>query len=511
MAKIAFTGLTANSFATLKHQWTGAGDEFIEVAEDRARQELTGLARAADVYLIGEEVGNPIKLAQTAHAMDSYLSVLILNDSKSFAKIRQALLFTPFIGNTVKSLSNEIASGLATATQDAILRTRQRRNYIKLTTAPTFSQPGTHLYEDVKSEYLDKFLEEAPIGAVLMTEKGLILAVNRHATEILGSTEKQLIGAPFHMLFTGNNREYTEQLFNSDQHSSTTFTIERNVFQRQILEIRLAQITIKDRVPYRLGLISDLTDKVVAQQKVEQQVEELKRINEQLTSAVSDLDAFVYTASHDLKAPIANIEGLLALIRRKTTASSDPQLDKLFGMVDVSIGRFLDTIKDLSKVALIHQKETDDVEALDPVQMIEEVQALIYETIISTEARISIDTALGFKIRFSKSKFRSIILNLLSNALKYRSTERSPHIQISIKPVPGYCLLSIQDNGLGIPLSKQDKIFSMFKRLHSHVEGRGIGLFIVKRIIETTGSKIEIESTEGAGSTFHLYLKEQRA
>ncbi|AHM63246.1 PAS/PAC sensor signal transduction histidine kinase [Flammeovirgaceae bacterium 311] len=496
--------------AILRHLLAETNDEFVEIEEDAARETLVYQAKAADVYLIGEMVGNPIKLAQTAHSLDNYLSVLIINDSRSFSKIKQALLFTPFLGNNVQSLSSEVAGGLASATRDAILKTQQRRNYVRLKTAPALSRPNTHIYEDIKSEYLDKFLQEAPIGAVLMTEKGLILAVNRYATKVLGTTEKELIGAPFTSLFEKAQQIQLAELFDSLEHTTDHLTLERNHHQAQVLEIRLARITIKNRVPYRLGLVTDVTEKVVAQKKVEHQVEELQKINQQLTRAVSDLDAFVYTASHDLKAPIANIEGLISLIRKKSTAAeTDSQLQHLFTMVDVSIDRFQSTIKDLTEVALIHKQQEEEEAFIEAEVVIEEVQSLIQKMIDNAGASIRVDCPPGFMLRFSKSKFRSIIYNLLTNALKYSSPHRKPNIIIKLSRQGAYALLSIEDNGLGIPADKKDKVFSMFKRLHSHIEGSGIGLFIIKRIVESTDSKIEVESEEGVGSTFRVYLKEK--
>ncbi|WP_224995693.1 ATP-binding protein [Cesiribacter sp. SM1] len=514
MARIAYTGLTASSIEALRH---GLADttqeaetgEFIEICENTAREELAQQARAADVYLIGEEVDNPIKLAQMAHAIDSYLSVIIVNDSKSFSKIKQALLFTPFIGNNVQSLASEIGTGLASATQNAILKTQQRRNYVRLKTAPALQQPNAHIYEDIKSEYLDKFLQEAPIGAVLMTEKGLILAVNRYATRVLDNTEKQLIGAPFSSLFGAAQQKQLAKLFGQDQSSTEQLTIERNSHQTQVLEISFAQITIKNRVPYRLGLITDITDKVLAQQKVEHQLVELQKINHQLSRAVNDLDAFVYTASHDLKAPIANIEGLITLIRKKSD-TTDPALQHLFAMVDVSIDRFLATIKDLAEVAQIHKKHTDEDIQTNAFEVIGEVQTLIHKMIESAGATIQLDCPPKLSLSFPKSKFRSIIYNLLTNALKYGAPNRKPLIKIKVERSGDYTMLSVEDNGLGIPADKKDNIFSMFKRLHTHVEGSGIGLFIIKRIVESTDSRIEVESEEGFGSTFRVYLKEQR-
>jgi signal transduction histidine kinase len=104
---------------------------------------------------------------------------------------------------------------------------------------------------------------------------------------------------------------------------------------------------------------------------------------------------------------------------------------------------------------------------------------------------------------------RSIVYNLLSNAIKYRSPDRPPVVRVHCRPEGEYSELSVSDNGLGLDLSadKREKLFAMFKRLHNHVEGSGVGLYMVKRMIENAGGRIEVESTLGEGSTFKVYFK----
>src|SRR5690606_34174010 len=94
----------------------------------------------------------------------------------------------------------------------------------------------------------------------------------------------------------------------------------------------------------------------------------------------------------------------------------------------------------------------------------------------------------------------------LSNAIKYRSEERPLVINVSTRQSNKYVILSIQDNGLGMSKDQQQKLFSMFKRFHTHVEGTGIGLYIVKRIVENKKGMIQVESEEGKGTTFNIYF-----
>ncbi len=126
----------------------------------------------------------------------------------------------------------------------------------------------------------------------------------------------------------------------------------------------------------------------------------------------------------------------------------------------------------------------------------------------SSKAEIHVETDSHPVIKFSKKNLKSVIYNLLSNAIKYRSAERKPEIFISTEQQDGYLTLKIKDNGLGVEKDKQSKMFSMFKRFHDHVEGTGVGLYIVKKIVENAGGKIEVESEVNKGTTFTIFFKQ---
>lgn len=507
MVQIAYTGLYEASLKLIQNNLQIPEAVFIEVSEEDLTANFLDKNILKDVWIIGEEVGNPIKITQNIYALDPYLSIIIINDAKSYQKVKQALLFTPFIGNNVQCISNTLGKNLASILQDAIARAQQRRNYAKFKDVPEIS-PYAHIYENVKSGYLDKFLEEAPIGTALMNKEGLILALNRYALKILDRTEKETLGIPLTNLFADEIRDDLSNFINADFYHDPVRVFERALNKRQqYLEIRIAEISAKNQVKYKMGILTDNTDKVLAQQKIESQLKELEHTNAKLKRANADLDTFVYTASHDLKAPIANIEGLIDLLQKRID-TSESKLDYIFNMIKLSIGRFKDTVKDLTDVAHLQRNGIGDVDMIDVCEVIEEVQSLIKEMIISSEAQVEVDYHSCREIMFSISNFRSIIYNLLSNAIKYRSPNRKPVIQITLERINKYVLLTVKDNGLGIATDKKEKIFSMFQRLHTHTEGTGIGLYIVKRIIDNTGGKIEVESELDKGSTFKIYLKQ---
>jgi two-component system, chemotaxis family, CheB/CheR fusion protein len=232
-------------------------------------------------------------------------------------------------------------------------------------------------------------------------------------------------------------------------------------------------------------------------------ITELKRVQDKLTRINSDHDTFIYSASHDLKGPLANVSGLIASLKDV----NDPQAAKqITGLIDESVSKLKETINELSDISKI-ENEIDERENINLKDLLEEVELSIKDTLLKSKAKINIDFK-ETEIPFSRKNLRSILLNILSNAIKYRSPDRELELNIRSEKSNGFIILSVQDNGLGLDKNKIGEIFSKFKRRHDHVEGSGIGLYLVKKIITNAGGKIEVESELGKGSTFSVYFKE---
>jgi len=234
--------------------------------------------------------------------------------------------------------------------------------------------------------------------------------------------------------------------------------------------------------------------------------EELRIKNEELLKINSDLDNFVYTASHDLKSPISNIEGLINTLSDELKSSDNNEYDYLIEMINISINKFKTTIKDLTEITKIQKDMGEDISQISIEELIDEVKYDIRHLLDQEGVDFRTDLKL-LNVRFSRKNLRSILYNLISNAIKYRSGERTPVVHVSSEKLKDYVLIKVRDNGLGLELQQKDKIFRMFKRMHTHVEGTGIGLYIVKRIIENSGGKIEVESEVGKGTEFSVFLK----
>jgi PAS domain S-box-containing protein len=248
---------------------------------------------------------------------------------------------------------------------------------------------------------------------------------------------------------------------------------------------------------------------VAANEEIQSSNEELAATNRQLMHINADLDNFVYTASHDLKAPITNIEGLMKVLLKQLPSQSldPPGIRRIVEMIQDSVERFKHTISSLMEVVKLGKEKGEPTTLVNLPDVVGNILLDLEPLIDSSGARITLDVAACAAIRFTEKNLRSVVYNLISNAIKYHSPDRVPQVDIVCKDWSEYQVLTVSDNGLGMEAGKLDQLFAMFKRFHTHVEGSGIGLYMVKKIVENAGGRIEVESQLGVGSTFRVYFK----
>jgi PAS domain S-box-containing protein len=254
--------------------------------------------------------------------------------------------------------------------------------------------------------------------------------------------------------------------------------------------------------------VRDITSEKEAQARLVQVNDELSGKNAELQRINADLDNFIYTASHDLRAPIANLESILTMLRKRLKDRLDATEAPLMEFAGTAIGRLKQTIKDLTEISKVQREAEDPAEEVLFAEMLEDVQLDISDQITDAGALIRTDFAVP-AIHYARKNIRSVLYNLLSNAIKYRSPDRRPEVTLSTRREQDKVLLRVEDNGLGIAPNQLPKVFTMFKRFHSHIEGTGIGLYIVKRIVENSGGSITVTSEEGKGTVFLVYLREK--
>ena len=244
--------------------------------------------------------------------------------------------------------------------------------------------------------------------------------------------------------------------------------------------------------------INDQLEKIV-----DERTKELKVTVENLLKQNEDLEQFSYIVSHNLRAPVARIQGLVNIFNKE---DMNHELNKqiLEHLSQSSYGLDM-IIKDLTEVLTIRKNINTNREEIDIEAVIDSEITHLEEQIRNSEGiiikELNIKSLLSVKIYL-----QSIVHNLLSNAVKYKYPDRKPVILIKTEQLGSSFVLIVEDNGLGVDTTDPYKIFGLYQRMHTHVEGKGLGLYLVKTQVETLNGSIEVESKLGQGSVFKVYL-----
>jgi signal transduction histidine kinase len=259
-----------------------------------------------------------------------------------------------------------------------------------------------------------------------------------------------------------------------------------------------------------VGTYTDIHEHKLALERIDQGQRQLRENNEQLTRVNVDLDNFIYTASHDLKAPISNIEGLLDALLSElppATVQSEP-VQPILDLMQDSVNRFKRTIELLTDVSKLQKEHGLPTEPVNLAAVVRNVRLDLEPLIQSTGAQLLVDVEAVPTVLFSEKNLRSVVFNLLSNALKYRAPDRPPQVRLHARPNGAGAVLEVEDNGLGLDGANEQRLFGMFQRFHDHVEGSGIGLYMVKKMVENAGGRITVSSKLGRGTTFSVYFSQ---
>lgn len=240
---------------------------------------------------------------------------------------------------------------------------------------------------------------------------------------------------------------------------------------------------------------------------VEKRTDELKQTIDQLTEQNQDLQQFSYIISHNIRSPIARIAGLIDIIKIENSATKSINEEVIMHLDKAVIS--LDTvIRDLNQILSIRKGINKSKEMITFQEVFDWVTLTLENEIALAGAKIHQDFSQYPGVYSIKAYLQSIMYNLISNAIKYRRTDIDSEIQVISYRSGDYICLEVKDNGIGIDLQAIDpyKIFGLYQRMHTHVEGKGLGLYLVKSQVESLNGKIELESELMKGSKFSVYL-----
>jgi PAS domain S-box-containing protein len=331
-----------------------------------------------------------------------------------------------------------------------------------------------------------------------------IIFVNSAFTDMTGYTAEEVIGkSP--IMFIGAKSDMLEfdKLKTAIQEYRECF-VETVNYKKNGEEFwnnfSMIPVTDKDgEHSHWISIQRDVTEEKNKEKEREQLIRELTQNNK-------DLKQFSYITSHNLRAPLSNLTGLLNLVEDMDI--EDPELKEIISGFTKSTHLLNETINDLVKVVIIKDNPSIHKEKVLIKEIFENVFNQLSFLIGLHKPILKIDLEEVSILNINKSYLESIFLNLLTNAIKYRSENRQLKVNISSKVEDDNLVLTFKDNGVGIDLVRnRDKIFGLYQRFHNHPDSKGLGLYLVKSQVEAMGGTINVESTVGKGTTFTIIFK----
>ncbi|SKB42554.1 PAS domain S-box-containing protein [Dyadobacter psychrophilus] len=250
----------------------------------------------------------------------------------------------------------------------------------------------------------------------------------------------------------------------------------------------------------------DVTERKHSEFELDELHKNLQKYTDELLASNKGLEQFSYILSHNLRAPVANIIGLAELVNQDTYPAQVKQ--QFVTEILVNVKRLDDVISDLNRILQVKRGVSENREPVSLQQLIDQISSSIQNIIEKEHVRIETNFSAVNELFTLKSYLHSIFFNLIMNSIKYRQKDVDPVIRIISSREQDIVTLSFQDNGMGIDLaSKGAQLFGLYKRFHHHVEGKGMGLFMVKTQVEMLGGKIAVESVVNQGTEVRVAFR----
>ena len=235
-----------------------------------------------------------------------------------------------------------------------------------------------------------------------------------------------------------------------------------------------------------------------AEMEREEVIQQLKRKNQ-------ELDRFALRVSHDLKTPLITLAGFLGYLEKDIKDGKHEQAVKDFSQINAAaktMGKFVDELLDLSRVGRITNPPLD----VPFDNLLQDALKATDGLLKAKQVQVEVDSTFPL-VHVDRARVVQVMQNLITNAVKFMGDQPAPRIRIGFKEIDGEHIFFVSDNGIGIAPENHERIFELFNKLNPEMEGTGIGLGLVKKIIEVHHGKIWVESELGRGSTFKFTLK----
>lgn len=352
-------------------------------------------------------------------------------------------------------------------------------------------------------DVLERTFNNTYNGIAIVNLDGNWLKVNESVCDIFGYTKWELFNMDINNIVyaqdLGVHEKKYEKLINGE---IDKYRVKQRYFHKNgsiiWILIYVSLVYFKEGRPHMIWQFTDITNRQKNQDKLRLMLSVAEEQNDRLR-------AFANIVTHNLRSHSGNLSTLTDFL-----GEDFPELGKNenFQLLKQAVDNLKETVSHLTQVAKIKEIDASKMEVLNLYDFAEKATYNIIAQAQNAEATIYNEIDEDICVMGIPAYLDSIILNFLTNAIKYRSDKRLPIIELSSKVQDGFVVLQIKDNGLGIDLKKfGDTLFQMYKTFHCNKDAIGIGLFITKNHIESLGGKVEVESEVDVGTAFSIYLK----
>ena len=343
----------------------------------------------------------------------------------------------------------------------------------------------------------DLILESIEDGFFALNDAHQATYWNKRATALTGFHKEAVLGRSVLDVFPSETKqtfvpEYLKAINRKQPRQFEVFQKSKNTWY---------DVTVYPQQSGSSIFFRDITQRKTAELQLMELNESLQQHSAELVRANKDLEQFSFIVSHNLRAPVANILGLADLINDGSYPQETRQ--ELFKELLENAQRMDGVIKDLNAILRVKNERSEHKEIIDLQEITDAITSSIGHLMQKEHVVVETDFEAVPAFNTIRSYIHSIFYNFISNSIKYRHPQRNPLIYISTEQKEDKIFLRFMDNGLGFDLEKKkDQLFGLYKRFHTHVEGKGMGLFMVKTQVEMLGGKVTAQSKVNEGTEF---------
>ncbi len=359
---------------------------------------------------------------------------------------------------------------------------------------------------EFQSHFLGLIIENIPFPLFYKDVNGVYEGCNKYFCEYLGLEKEQIIG---HTVFDLFEKEQAMVFYEKDK-----ALMEKGDTQVYETQIQYPNGRVMDAFFYKsvfhslekepmgiIGVYFDITQRVEAERVIKKQLEELARVN-------SELEKFSYTVSHDLRSPLVTIKGFLGLLKEDLEEMNHEQINEDILRIENATDKMQHLLEDLLKLSRLG-KVVEHNEEFSMSELAREAHELLFGLLKGKKCEVYIQPDMPVVVA-GKSRIRELYQNLMENAVKFSLHQQNPSIKVFARKEGGEDVYCVADNGIGIEPRYHEKIFGLFDKLDANSPGTGLGLSLVKRIVENHNGRIWVESEgNNSGSTFCFTLHTQ--